>query len=185
MKKNYHSLPERSFQLFSQIFSIKPYKKGDIIYRKGEKEGKFFIITEGVARSVIMDEKGNEQTRLFFKYSMAFGSPESNLEEKISLTEINCLTDTRIYEGSFKALLALTFKDHYISILYSRFLEQMFVMMTKKVNSLSTLDATHRYLDLKKEIPNIEDLIQLKKIASYLSITPIQLSRIRKELALT
>jgi len=35
-----------------------------------------------------------------------------------------------------------------------------------------TLDATQRYLKLRTQIPNIDDLIPQYQIASYLSITP-------------
>ena len=46
----------------------------------------------------------------------------------------------------------------------------------------SHLNALERYLCLKKEIPNIENLIQLNQIANYLNITPVQFSRIRKNI---
>jgi hypothetical protein len=39
-----------------------------------------------------------------------------------------------------------------------------------------------RYLHLKNQYPNIENLIKLNDIASYINVTPIQLSRIRKTL---
>jgi len=47
---------------------------------------------------------------------------------------------------------------------------------------LAHLDATGRYLHLKSQFPGIENLIKLNEIASYINITPIQLSRIRKKL---
>ncbi len=52
----------------------------------------------------------------------------------------------------------------------------------KRISELSSLNATERYVKLKKEIPDIDNLIQQYHIASYLNITPVQLSRIRKEL---
>jgi hypothetical protein len=49
------------------------------------------------------------------------------------------------------------------------------------VYDLSVLNSTERYIKLKKEIPDIENLIPQYHIASYLNITPTQLSRIRRE----
>lgn len=170
----YYKLPEESFNSFNNIFELQLFKKGD-------NTDTFFIMAEGIARSVITDKKNHQKTRSFFQYPICFDSPESTIQGKNSVSEINCLTDTRIYKGSFKAFLGLSKEDHHISTLYNRFLEQSFVMMTKKVNALSVLDAKQRYLNLKKEIPYIEDLVMLKDIASYLNITPIQLSKIRKE----
>ena len=45
-----------------------------------------------------------------------------------------------------------------------------------------SLDATARYLQLLKQNPTIEDSISQYHIASYLGITAVQLSRIRKKI---
>jgi len=45
-----------------------------------------------------------------------------------------------------------------------------------------SLNATQRYLNLRQCIPNIDDLIPQFQIASFLNITPVQLSRVRKKL---
>jgi hypothetical protein len=45
-----------------------------------------------------------------------------------------------------------------------------------------TLNATESYIKLRKQIPDIDSLIPQYQIASYLSISPVQLSRIRKKL---
>ena len=44
-----------------------------------------------------------------------------------------------------------------------------------------TNDATENYMVFRKEFPNLENQIHLYHIASYLGITPIQLSRIRAQ----
>jgi hypothetical protein len=44
------------------------------------------------------------------------------------------------------------------------------------------MDAKAQYLALLKKMPNIEELIPQYQIASYLSITPVQLSRIRRKI---
>ena len=54
--------------------------------------------------------------------------------------------------------------------------------MEKRIYELTVLNATQRYLKLQKEIPNIDRLIPQYHIASFLNVTPVQLSRIKKEL---
>jgi len=44
------------------------------------------------------------------------------------------------------------------------------------------LDATELYLKIRKDLPQIEKQIAQYHIASYLNITPIQLSRVRRSL---
>jgi hypothetical protein len=48
---------------------------------------------------------------------------------------------------------------------------------------MALMDATERYLIFKEEHPGLEDLIPQYHIASYLGISPTQLSRIRKNLS--
>ena len=44
------------------------------------------------------------------------------------------------------------------------------------------LNESERYEILKKRIPDIDNLIPQDQIASYLNITPVQLSRLRREM---
>jgi len=179
---SYHCLSNSSLEEFTSLFTKIKFNKNDVLYRTGEKSGRFFILTKGIARSVVLDSNGKEKTRTIFKAPIVFTSLVSSLNNKPSLAEFNCLTDVTLYEGNFLEFINLTQKHHDISILYNRFLEEAFIRMQDKATILSTLDAEARYLHLKKQIPDIESLIQLNHIASYLSITPIQLSRIRKKL---
>ena len=178
----YHSLSSESLLEFKRLFTKKEYSKSDVLYRSGEASSRFFIMIEGLARSVVIDKNGKEKTRTLFNAPAIFTSLVSSLNSEPSLAEFNCLTDVVLFEGNFLKFIELTQKYHDISILYNRFLEEAFIKMEDKATILSTLDATERYLHLKQQIPDIENLIQLNHIASYLSITSIQLSRIRKKI---
>jgi len=61
-------------------------------------------------------------------------------------------------------------------------LEQVFISYEERNLDLMTLNATESYIKLRKQIPDIDSLIPQYQIASYLSISPVQLSRIRKKL---
>ncbi|MFY0631509.1 MAG: Crp/Fnr family transcriptional regulator [Flavobacteriaceae bacterium] len=178
----YHALSSTSLEKFEELFSVKTFKKNDVLYRSGEASSRFFILTEGVARSMVIDNNGKEKTRTLFTAPIVFTSLVSSLTNEPSNSEFNCLTDVSIFEGNFLEFIKLTEEYHDISILYNKFLEEAFIRMQDKATILSTLNATERYLHLKNQIPNIEKLIQLNHIASYLSITSIQLSRIRKKI---
>jgi hypothetical protein len=63
--------------------------------------------------------------------------------------------------------------------LYVGYLEHVFSINEDRHLKILSKDAKERYLDLKKNIPDIDDLIPQYQIAAYLNITPVQLSRIR------
>lgn len=178
----YHHISDVSLQAFNNLFERKEYAKNDILYGLNESSSKFFILIDGIARSEVINSSGKKTTRSLFTGPSVFTSLVSSLYSTPSKTEFNCLTDVVLYEGNFLDFIDLTNKHHDLAILYNRFLEEAFINMQRKATSLSTLDATERYLNLKSRIPNIEKLIKLNHIASYLNITSIQLSRIRKKL---
>jgi hypothetical protein len=57
--------------------------------------------------------------------------------------------------------------------------EQFFVRKEKREIELVTLEAKDRYAIFQKEHPQLEQLIPQYHIASYLGVSPTQLSRIR------
>jgi hypothetical protein len=59
--------------------------------------------------------------------------------------------------------------------------EQFFVRKEKREIELVTLEAKDRYVIFQEEHPQLEQLIPQYHIASYLGISPTQLSRIRGE----
>jgi hypothetical protein len=61
--------------------------------------------------------------------------------------------------------------------------ESYFVLKEKREIELVLLEAGERYLIFQKEFPGLENRIPQYHIASYLGITPTQLSRIRAKKA--
>jgi CRP-like cAMP-binding protein len=178
----FSGLPEDSLLAFLKLASKKSIKKKDVITKTGEVPEYFYIIKSGLIRSFYEDEKGKEYTRSIFLPNFTTGALSSLLSGKPSMLTYECLTDCIVYEINFKKFKQLSKSDHAVSILYSELLEFIFFKMESKIYDLSVLDATERYLKLKQEIPNIENLITQYNIASYLNISSVQLSRIRKEI---
>lgn len=181
--KSIANLPEQSLEKFIDICCLVSYKKDDFLNKAGEKATKFFIIKSGIVRSFKTHSNGKEHTRNFFTPMMATGALSSLIENKPSDYSYSCLLDCELYEISYEKFLALADKDLHISTLYNKMLEKSFLKLEAKIFDLSILNATERYLKLRAEIPNIDNLVPQYYIASYLNITPVQLSRIRKEIS--
>ncbi len=65
---------------------------------------------------------------------------------------------------------------------YCHFMEQIFILKEEKESSFVKDSAEKRYLDFCVDYPELKDKIPQQQIASYLSITPVALSRIRQRL---
>ena len=88
--------------------------------------------------------------------------------------EISCLPVTKIIkrmevDSNFEKLVNLATKE-------------MFYTIYERMIDLYTKTPKERYDDLLKRCPMIFEIFDLKDIASFLDITPIYLSRIRKKL---
>ena len=157
-------------------------KKGETIAKVGEIPKDIYLLKEGVVRSFYTDEKGKDYIRHIFTSYRTTGALGALILDKPSRLSYDCLSDCELYAINFKDFKNLTKKDKELSCLYSSVLEIIFLILESKIHDLSVLNATERYLKLKKQIPDIENLIPQYHIASYLNITPVQLSRIRKEI---
>jgi hypothetical protein len=89
-----------------------------------------------------------------------------------------------VYEIDFIQIIKLCKTNLEISNLYNKILEKIFISYEERQLELISMNAKQRYLQLRKRMPDIDTMIPQYQIASYLSITPVQLSRIRKDLNL-
>lgn len=168
--------------IFRGIFVEKSFQKGESFVNIGEIPTKFYILKKGVARAFVVDEKGKEHIRTLFTPISTSGSLTSLIQKSPSHSTYDCLTDCEFLEGDYSKFLEMANKYHEVALFHTRVLEVIFLKVVKRIDELSTLNATERYIKLKEDIPDVENLIPQYHIASYLNITPVQLSRIRKEL---
>ena len=179
---NFGGLPKKSSDKLISLISLKTFKKNHVLAKAGEMPVNFFILKKGIVRSFYTDEKGKEYIRNIFTPVKTTGALGALISDKPSRLHYDCLSDCEAYVINFKDFKKLANSDKHISILYGKVLEIIFLILESKIYDLSVLNATERYLKLKRQIPNIENLIPQYHIASYLNITPVQLSRIRKEI---
>ncbi|MDG1246111.1 MAG: Crp/Fnr family transcriptional regulator [Polaribacter sp.] len=177
-----NKLPAKTITNFKNLLSFQNVKKKHVLAKAGETPSEFYILKKGVVRSYFLDKKGREVIQSLTVGGASTGAFSSLILDKPSRIYYDCLTDCEFYVGDFKAFKKLTLKDINISLLYTKVLEDAFIKKEKRIYELSMLDATDRYLKIRKDLPNIEKQIPQYQIASFLNITPVQLSRIRKDL---
>ncbi|WOC40621.1 Crp/Fnr family transcriptional regulator [Polaribacter sp. HL-MS24] len=177
-----NKLPLKTINNLNKLFTVRTAKKRRILTRRGETPEEFFIIKQGVVRSYFHDKKGRQVIQSLYGANSATGDFSALIENRPSKITYDCLTDCEMYVADFVEFKKLLKKDAHLNAYYHKILEASFVNMEERIYELSMLDATELYLKIRKDLPEIEKQIAQYHIASYLNITPIQLSRVRRSL---
>ncbi len=175
-------ISERTWAEFQSILSPRDYKAGDIITKMGDYPKKVFFLKSGYARAYVLTHKNKEFNREIFAPSEFMSSLAALMQGVKSKMAIECLTDCEVVETLYEDYVKLKTKFSELQELYTYSLERNFLKLEQRTIELSTMTATERYIALRKRIPQIDNIISQFHIASHLGITPIQLSRIRKNL---
>jgi CRP-like cAMP-binding protein len=175
------NISEEHIQVLIDNSEFKKVKAGTQLVKLGEVPSKVYMIVSGVIRCYLITESGKEYNKSFYLPISVFGSLTALVKKTPSKFVFEVLSDSKIYEMDYYKLMSLCESHMEFNTLYSRMLESVYTTYEKRLIELISLEAKDRYLELKKQIPNIESLIPQYHLASYLGITPIQLSRIRKK----
>lgn len=173
------SFTQSEMEVFISFFSEIQLKKNDYFAKEGEFSSKLAFISNGVMRAFFRNKSGNEYNKTFFTPSNFVAAYSSITTNQKNLINIQCLTDCTLFVADFRQITSLYTKYPKFESLARTMAEYKFAIKEKREIELVTLDATERYEIFKKEHPNLENLINQFHIASYLGITPTQLSRIR------
>lgn len=176
-----YSLPKETLIALRKKTEFKQFKKKEQLIKEGEYQTKFFFLISGIARAYIVDENGKEFTRSIFTAPSSIASLRALIKNTKSTVNFDCLTDCEFFVGNYYDFIELTKTNIDISNVYSRMLEKGFLRAENRVYELS-LTAVEKYKLLQEQIPNIDNLIPQYHIASYLGVTNVQLSRIRKKM---
>ena len=178
----YIDLPKNIISIFKESLTYCELEPFEYFAKTNEYTTNFFILKSGLIRSFLETEDGKEVTKFFFTPVNFAGSLSSLIKRNPFDLNYQALTKVTGYKGCFLKLKELTLKSHEFSLFYIKIMEDSYLKVEDVILDISTNSATQRYLILKERIPTIDNLIAQRYIASYLNVSPVQLSRIKKSL---
>lgn len=176
------NISEGTFGELQKISKFKVIQANTSLAKPGEVASKIYLLVSGIMRVYLSDESGKEYNKNFFIPPCFVGSYTSLIKGEPSKLTYKTLTECKVYEIDFNQFTQLCKTNLEISNLYNKILEKIFMSYEERQLELISMNAKQRYLQLRQRMPNIDTIIPQYQIASYLSITPVQLSRIRKKL---
>ncbi|GAB3698840.1 Crp/Fnr family transcriptional regulator [Spirosoma flavus] len=176
-------ISETTWQRIEPLFVETQLKKGDYFIEEGQLATQFAFVQSGVIRGFYRDQQGTEYNKHFFVSPSIVGGYTSLITGKPNQIIQQALTDCQLLQANYQTFTALydSFPD--LERVGRRFAERYFVEKERKEIEIVLLDAEDRYQLFQEHYPGLEQQIPQYHIASYLGITPTQLSRIRKKWA--
>ena len=157
-------------------------KKNDFFVKDGEYAKQIGFLNKGIVRAFFLNNAGKEYTKQFFTSPTIIGAYTSLLTKKPNRIPQQALTDCEVIVADYRKIEALFNKHHSLERLGRKIAEFYFLEKEQKELEMALLDADKRYLLFREQFPSIEAIIPQYYVASYLGISPTQLSRIRKKL---
>ena len=161
------------------------FKKKELLSDDDRMIDEVYFIEQGIIRVKITDLEGREHTTHFSIENQFIADYNAFLTRKTSKNQLEAMEPTQVVVMPRQAI-----EWGYVQLAEGQKLgrliaENYFIYLDTRIQHLYTLSPIERY-DLMNEIfPNIHNRVPQHMIASYLGITPIHLSRIKRRPAKT
>lgn len=176
-------LKTEEITLINTLFSQRSLKKKDHLLQNNQICRTESFIISGCLRTYSIDENGFEHTLTFAVENWWTGDLLSFLTEKPSSYNIVAIENSEILQITKKNLDRLYLEVPKLERYFRLLVQNAYVAQQERINQNLSLTAERRYLDFIEKYPAFSQRIPQKHIASYLGITPVFLSMLRKKIS--
>jgi CRP-like cAMP-binding protein len=167
--------------LFISLLNKKTYlKKEDILIPGGVCTHQNYVLS-GCVKVYYPDAEGNEHIVKFAIEDWWAFDIGSFFHATPAFYGIRCLEETTVLQLTHDAHQRILDKIPAFEKFYRLMLQNSFIALQNRMAGNLAVTARQRYENFQQKYPGLEKRISQKNIASYLGITPVFLSMIRKE----
>lgn len=164
---------------FQRFASLQKFPAKTTLLYEGEIATKVFLVKKGALR-LWNNNDGDDITIQFFFEDHFVASFESFQTQSPSKFSLECLEDSEVFVLERKTLAEMlaknpNLKERLLALITKRFTDYIDYFLSRIKNT-----PEQRYQELKEKRPDILARVPHYYIASYLGITPVSLSRIKK-----
>jgi CRP-like cAMP-binding protein len=175
-------MTEAELTVFNQKCEIVEFSKGDLFMRAGETQQNLYFITKGIIKNFIETEAGETKIYNFRTEGMQVtGYAVYNYKDNLkALVNVKCIEDCTMIKLPFPVIQYVIENIKSGERLGRLMAEGHVVEMLNYIINRDSKSIIERYDLLEIEYPNIHQRIPQRLIASYLGITPVHLSNLKK-----
>ena len=175
-------IPKAEFNKFKDIFHFHNLRKEEYWLLSGEKENRVGIIISGLIRMYYIGNNIEEYTKDFCKPGDFLAAYSSLLLNEPTELNIQAMVDSTILVAPYEQYQRLSNTHSCWFNLNAKITEKLFLKKEKREKDFLLLSAKDRYLQFLSDYHKMDLQIPQYQIASFLGISPVSLSRIKKTL---
>jgi len=172
-----------SFQKIDGLLEFETFEKGDVFIQRTKRNEKEYFILGGVCKSYLISPDGEEITISLFTENNIISPQSIRTSKNISNLNFKALTKLELVSMNAEEFESLMIENIEIRHSGNTVLQNELISKVEKEIGLAALTAKERLIEFRKKYRLLENLIPHTDIASYLGITNISLSRLRKDLS--
>ena len=176
-------ISKESFQKIDSLLKFEAFEKGDVFIQKNKRNEKEYFILSGVCKSYLISPDGEEITISLFTENSIISPHSIRTSKNISNLNFKALTEIELASINAIEFEGLMIENIEIRQFGNTVLQNELKSKVEKEIGLASMTAKERLIEFRKKHRLLENLIPHTDIASYLGITNISLSRLRKELS--
>lgn len=171
-------------ELDQAVSRFKPIqlKKGEYLIKEGQLVDHFYFMQKGVICYYTLKD-AKEQVIEFLTEDEVFTDLLNFLNDSPSNCFMKALEDCELYAISKKDFENLFDESHMLERFGRLAMVEHFLAVSRRLAHLTSLSNEERYLRLIKKRSSLTQRVPQYLIASYLGLTPVGLSKIRKRLS--
>lgn len=171
-------------EILRQVEAVSKYetlKKGTLLIEAGERHENISFLIDGVMRGFLIDVNGRDITDCFV-FRPGSAAMGCNDIEKPSQVNIEAMTDCSLLQIPMAVVEELLQSHPDLLQVYNSLLIEALKRHWEVKMIVYRYTAMQRYQWFLTAYPGLIDTISNKSIASYLAMTPVTLSRLRRQL---
>jgi CRP-like cAMP-binding protein len=166
---------------FTQHFSARQLQSQQHWIQAGELCTELCFILEGLIRIYYIDQAGNEVNQHFYQANEVIAPVDALVSKEPCQYFIQALEPTRLMVANYNVLSEAGGNKPELLRLEIKMLQTIFIKSARREAHLLLGNADQRYRWFCKEYPELLERIPQYHIASFLGISPVSLSRLRKK----
>lgn len=178
--ESYQLLTAESVLLLSELCQEKTVAKNRHLLKNGSIPKYHYYVEKGFFAYYYINDQGEKIIKNFFPENTFMASTSALLTKTTSNFAIQALEDSVVFKIPAERFTQLVSERHDIALFYIKYLERKWVIEKEMLEIFSKSDeAKVRYDAFLMSYTDLIPRLKQHHIASYLGITPTQLSRIK------